>query len=210
MLGVVLFKIDYNPTVFPILPLWSVLTRATLSLSTLCAMMSLASPTALDIAKWQFAPEILLTIFENISDQATLRHLRLVSSQFEELVTPIWRRQVILTPELVAQYSLDKGWADHSILQIQMTVHTKHVIFKKELDWLLVNRLLSTLKNLQLLYFQPWSNISVPIINLFGSSGFGTLGTLGYLREVARNSAERCVQIWIAQQWESYRCTTTR
>lgn len=89
MLGVVLFKIDYNPTVFPILPLWSVLTRATLSLSTLCAMMSLASPTALDIAKWQFAPEILLTIFENISGQATLRYLRLVSSQFEELVTPI-------------------------------------------------------------------------------------------------------------------------
>ena len=173
-------------------------------------MMSLASPTALDIAKWQFAPEILLTIFENISGQATLRYLRLVSSQFEELVTPIWCRQFILTPDLVAQYSLDKGWADHSILQIQMTVHTKHVIFKKELDWLLVNRLLSTLKNLQLLYFQPWSNISVPIINLFGSSGFGTLGTLGYLREVARNPAERCVQIWIAQQWECYRCTTTR
>ena len=135
MLGVVLFKIDYNPTVFPILPLLFALIRASSSLSTLYAMTSTASP--------QIPPEILLTIFENISEPATLRHLRLVSSQFEELVTPIWCQEVILTPEFVAQYSLNKGWADYSILQIQMTVHTKHVMVKKELDWLLVNRLLS-------------------------------------------------------------------
>ena len=114
-------------------------------------MMSLASPTALDIAKCQFAPEILLTIFENISDQATFRHLRLVSTQFEELVTPIWCQTVILTPGLVAQYSLDKGWADHSILQIHLTVHTRKVVIKEDLDWLLVKKLLSTLKNLQAL-----------------------------------------------------------
>ena len=104
-------------------------------------MTSTASP--------EIPPEILLTIFENISDPATLRHLRLVSSRFEELVTPIWCQEVILTPGLVAQYGLNRGWAEHSILQIQMTVHTKQVIIKKDLDWLLVKRLLSTLKNLQ-------------------------------------------------------------
>ena len=113
------------------------------------AMTSPAAPPALDTERMQFPPEILLTIFENFQDQETLRNLRLVSSQIEELVTPIWRREVILTPELVAQYSPDKEWAEYSILQVQMTVHTRHVIIKKELDWLLVKRLLSTLKTLQ-------------------------------------------------------------
>ena len=71
-----------------------------------------------------------------------------------------------------------------------MTVHTRYVIIKEELDWLLVNRLLSTLKNLESLYIQPWSKISVPILNLFGSSGFGTLGTLGYLKERSSENEE--------------------
>lgn len=111
---------------------------------------SLASLPALETnMERQLAPEILLTIFEVIQDQPTLRHLRLVSKQFEELVTPIWCREVVLTPDIVAEYSLREGWADHSILQVQRTIHTKQVIIKKELNWLLVNRLLSTLKNLQ-------------------------------------------------------------
>ena len=108
------------------------------------APSSLAPPPAS-----QLPPEILLGIFEDIQDQRTLRNLRLVSKQFDELVTPIWCREVVLTPNIVAQYSLNKGWADHSILQVQRTVHTRHVVIKKELDWLLVNRLLSTLRNLQ-------------------------------------------------------------
>ena len=114
------------------------------------AMTTCASPPASDTeTKRQLPPEVLLTVFEGIHDRATLRHLRLVSSQFEELLTPIWCREVVLTPGLVAQYSLDKAWSDHTILQIQMTVHTRHVIIKKELDWHLVKRMLSTLRNLQ-------------------------------------------------------------
>ena len=97
----------------------------------------------------QVPPEILLIILENVKDQRTVRNIRLVSTQFEELMTPIWCREVVLTPDIVAQYSLDRGWADHSMLQVQRTVHTRRVIIKKELDWLLVSRLLSTLKNLQ-------------------------------------------------------------
>lgn len=97
----------------------------------------------------QFPSEVLLTVFENVQGQATLRNLRLVSSQFEELVTPIWCRQVVLSQELVAQYGLNKAWSDHSMLQVQMTVHTQHVVIKKELDWVLVKRLLSTLRNLE-------------------------------------------------------------
>ncbi len=113
-------------------------------------MRTVASPPATDAeTKRQLPPEILLTVFESIQDRATLRQLRLVSSQFEYLLTPIWCREVVLTPGLVAQYSLDKAWSDHSILQIQMTVHTRRVIIKKELDWLLVKRMLSTLRNLQ-------------------------------------------------------------
>ena len=97
----------------------------------------------------QFPSEILLAIFENVQDAATLRHLRLVNSQFEELVTPISCRQVVLSPELVAQYGLNKAWSDHSMLQVNLTTHTRQVIIKKQLDWLLVKRLLSTLKNLE-------------------------------------------------------------
>ena len=118
-------------------------------------MVLFASPLPLDTpaldteAGRQFPSEILLTIFENIQDPATLRHLRLVNSQFEGLVTPIWCRQVVLTPGLVAQYGLNKAWSDHSMLQVHFTAHTQHVVIKKKLDWLLVKRLLSTLKNLQ-------------------------------------------------------------
>ncbi|KAK0516247.1 hypothetical protein JMJ35_000850 [Cladonia borealis] len=72
------------------------------------ATSSLASPPASNTKmQSQLPPEILLTIFEDVQDQRTLRHLRLVSSRFEELVTPIWCREVILKPELVAQYGLN-------------------------------------------------------------------------------------------------------
>ena len=97
----------------------------------------------------QLPPEILLNIFEDIQHQHTFRNLRLVSRQFDQLITPIWCREVVLTPDIVAQYTLNKGWADHTILQVQMTVHTRHVIIKTELDWVLVNRMLSTLRNLK-------------------------------------------------------------
>ena len=87
-------------------------------------MTSPATPPASDTeTTMQVPPEILLTIFENIQDQATLQHLRLVSSRFEELVTPIWRREVILTPELVAQYSRDKERACYSILGAAVRPH---------------------------------------------------------------------------------------
>ena len=113
-------------------------------------MTPFASPPALHTeTEREIPPEILLTIFENIKEPATLGDLRLVTSQFEELVTPIWCHDVLLTPELVAQYGSDKAWSDHSILQIQMTVHTRHVVIKKELNWVLVKRMLSTLRNLQ-------------------------------------------------------------
>ena len=109
-----------------------------------------ACPPAFDTeTEREIPPEILLTIFENIQETATLRELRLVNSRFEELVTPIWCREVILTPQLVVQYGLDKTWSDHSMLQVQMTVHTSHVVIKKELDWVLVKRMLSTLRNLE-------------------------------------------------------------
>ena len=113
-------------------------------------MMPLASPAVLDTETEREIPaEILLTIFENVQRSATLRDLRLVNSRFEELVTPIWCREVNLTPNLVAQYGLDKAWSDHSMLQVQMTVYTTHVVIKKELDWVLVKRMLATLKSLQ-------------------------------------------------------------
>ena len=114
------------------------------------AMTVSASPSALHTeTDREIPPEILLTMFENIQESTTLRDLRLVNSRFEELVTPIWCRDVLLTPELVAQYGPDKAWSDHSMLQIQMTVHTRHVVIKKELNWVLVKRMLSTLRNLQ-------------------------------------------------------------
>lgn len=109
-----------------------------------------AAPSALPTESDRELPsEILLTIFENIQEPATLRDLRLVDSRFEELVNPIWCRDVLLTPELVAQYGPDKAWSNHSMLQIQMTVHTRHVVIKEELNWVLVKKMLSTLRNLQ-------------------------------------------------------------
>ena len=94
----------------------------------------------------------------------TLRNLRLVNSRFEELVIPIWCREVILTPDLVAQYGLDKAWSDHSMLQIQMTVHTSRMVIEKELDLAvelfagrpklyLISHVLWTMGNMIVLYF---------------------------------------------------------
>ena len=113
-------------------------------------MTPFTSQPALDTeTESHFPSETLLTIFENVQEQATLRNLRLVSSRFEELVTPICCRQVVLSPDLVAQYGSNKTWSDHSMLQVQMTVNTQHLVIKKELDWVLVKRLLSTLHNLE-------------------------------------------------------------
>jgi hypothetical protein len=94
-------------------------------------------------------PDILVMVFEELQTTGSLRPLRLVSTQFEDLVAPILFREVDLTERIIAQYREKKPVQEHTSLQLLMGLHTRHVTIRCPLHWASVKNMLSTLDNLR-------------------------------------------------------------
>lgn len=114
-------------------------------------------------------------IFENLEQEfQSLRSLRLVSRQFEDLAVPIAYRHVTLTARLVAAYVTPREHtpprlvpsarsgspeviARNELLSLvqqtpfhhQMSIYTKHVTVDRELEWFSAGIMLRDLDNLQ-------------------------------------------------------------
>ena len=96
-----------------------------------------------------FLPDVLVLIFEELHVTGSLRSLRLVSTQFEDLIVPILYRRVVLTGQLIAQYRKKKVLHDYTTLQQKMGRCTSDVVIRHQLDWTSVMNMLDTLENIE-------------------------------------------------------------
>lgn len=100
-------------------------------------------PIAIDTPRCRLPREVLVMIFEELANTPYLRGMRLVSSQFEDLIVPIVYRHVTLTshlldaylPSMPGSYSWEKAQASKvSVLYLQMALYTRHVTIDRKLD----------------------------------------------------------------------------
>lgn len=97
--------------------------------------------------------EILELIFEELQKSSSLANVRLVSVQFNEIATPIAYRQVTLTDQILASFSLSKYLFDHTISQLRVAhdvrFYTRHISIDRCLDKDLLKELLRSMKDIR-------------------------------------------------------------
>ncbi|MCJ1458230.1 hypothetical protein MMC28_008601 [Mycoblastus sanguinarius] len=101
----------------------------------------------------QLPSDILIMIFEELRDSPSLPGIRLVSSQFNQLIIPITYRHIVLTNRILAVYPLGSKLCDEHISAAQATknieLYTRHITINRPLKWLLLMKLLESLENLR-------------------------------------------------------------
>lgn len=113
-------------------------------------MLASSAPSDLTLEVLELPADVILTILEDLHNIQGISNLRIVSKQFDALVTPLSYRHVHLTDRILAPFALNP---DASSVQQQVAHdvknHTRHLTIKRSLDWMLVAKLLKSLNNLQ-------------------------------------------------------------
>ncbi|KAL6713104.1 hypothetical protein ACLMJK_009225 [Lecanora helva] len=111
-------------------------------------------------------PEILVLILEQLEGKRELGNARFVSRQFEDLVVPIFYRQMRLTVGILVHVGVEynpMGKASDLFSQ-KMITHTEHLTIGLVSDWRLVISLVMRLENLKYitLSFAPGRQLPTP------------------------------------------------
>ena len=89
----------------------------------------------------------LIVILEQVQDVKFLPSFRLVSRQFDALVSPMMYHQVRLNLNIVEKFCLPINY--WTLAQLQMSAHTRDVVVNRRLSLPLVENMLMSLERLE-------------------------------------------------------------
>lgn len=117
------------------------------------AMDAPSTPSSLFLGTQELPADVILIILKDLHEIQQISNLRVVSEQFDALVAPLSYRHVHLTDRIVAPFALKHELYDPSIVQLQVardvSNHARSLTINRNLDWSLVAKLITSLKNLR-------------------------------------------------------------